>query len=184
MTNEKNSNEEIKEENNEETKTENKVDSNSDRIKNLIELGMSNEQITSLFNKGLTLDQIEDYCNNKMNQVLDKVMKQVLKAVADRMKNYNFFPITDDHFKENAKAKSDLHVDCAKIFKSADILFKDINTVYQTINDLLFNTFTDSQNNFNNTKNNLLAKLLGRELPIDITVNDVDKKHKEVFAKK
>jgi hypothetical protein len=157
---------------------------NAERIKNLTEVGLSSERITAMLNEGLTLDQIEDFCNNKINDVLQDCMKKILSLVADAMKDYNYFPIKDEDSSKNSKINVKLHEDITDIFLKNDILFKDIEMINQAIVDRLHTVLTNSQTNYNKTRSGLLAKLLGRKLPGDITLLDIDKKYKEINTKK
>ncbi len=157
--------------------------SDADKIKTLITLGISQENITKMLNEGLTLEAIEDFCNNKINDVLEESMKDVLNIIAQGMKDYKFFALTDEDIERNKKINNNIFGNITQKLLEKDILFKNINVVFKTVVDRTYVIVTNAEDNYKQSKEALLAELLGRELPIDIKLMDIDKKRKEVSHK-
>lgn len=157
--------------------------SDPERINNLVALGLSPEQITHFLNKGMTLNELEDYCNNEMNKVLEVVLKKNLLILANKLQKNHFFPITDRDIKDNIRIKNEIHKEVSDVFLENDVLFKDIQEVNQMMTDKIHSIMVNCQDNFNKTKNELFAKLLGKEMHGDITLKDIDTKYKEIGTK-
>ena len=167
--------------------TNEKVDkskSNSQKIKNLLALGISQENITTMLNEGYTLDQIDDFCNNEINKILDQTMKEIMTIIAENIQGYKFFTLRDDDILTNKNISNVIFRKITEKLKEKDILYKNIKIVFETILDRINTLFSAAQSNYKKEMDSVLARLLDREIYEDITLLDIDKKSKELSKKK
>ena len=161
----------------------NKKDNNNERIQNLIKLGVSPEHISEMINKGFTLDQIEDYCNNKINDTLDTIMKEIIDVFSSNMGGYKFFTIIQNDVQANVKIKQNIKKLITDILLSHEIQYKNIDVVFKSILDTMGRIFSDSQDNYKKVREELFAKMLKRDMFLDITLNDIHDNHLELCKK-
>lgn len=153
---------------------------NDKRIENLIKLGVSKENIETMLSKGATIEQIEDYCNNNINAEISAIIKEITEIVSSNMKDYSFFSVLDSEIAVNKKLNNDTFIAITNKLLEKNVLYKNIDLIFNTIIDKFHSTFTNAKDSYKESREDLLAKVLGKEMPYDITISDVDQKLKEL----
>lgn len=160
------------------------VDNNTDKLKNLLALGISQETLTGLMNQGLTMDEINDFCNNEINDKLDTVMKKVMTIFSEIYQEYKFFSFVEADVNRNKEIHDEAFEAISKELLENDIMYKNVDMIFKTIVDRMFSTFENAKTNYSKSKDELFAKMMGKELIGDISLQDIDKKHKELATPK
>lgn len=161
-----------------------KVTKDQERIKNLINMGVSQDLITSLLSQNLSLNQIEDYCNQKQNELHGECIKIIIGKLYEGLKDFNFFPVNDEQTNKNLEIKTKIYKDIASTLLEKDILFSKFPLIFESIVSDIYNILDRVKTNLNKTREDVLAKFLGKELYTDIRISEVDKASKELNSKK